>query len=441
MFDVEKEIDNLIKENNFINEQVTDLMIDFSEQNKLLQESVVSDVSDIFYNRVKYENGEINLLFITGYSGGGKSTMSNSEKKILREVVDMDKIILCTNKPDDYFIKMGNFAKAFMIDGPGKKYRSNPDEDITMKNNSDDFRKIISKDMITFCKSYASKNKRKKLIMEGVWIYRYLEPKDIEQYAVYIKGTSLLTSTKRAIKRDLSNSRNKDVSSLGKALYVVGKSFKASKDILLGHLEKFQKYFGEKYKKQLEENEKIDPIKQIGNTSKGMIHDAARYIKKKIKKEMTLHEAKEINKLAYNKYFTESSFKDITNEIVDKIKKLNIKNIDSVSYKPGANTIFVLYADGDNAKISKISISCDDRVNIETLAKMLGTRVSYDINKYQRMLQHTLTKDKREKEDNEVFKKEQESMEYKTADSIVTKIENPIFQYRNDISQGGKKIF
>jgi subfamily B ATP-binding cassette protein MsbA len=38
-------------------------------------ESSFKDEPDIFYNKVKYENGDINLLFITGYSGGGKSTV------------------------------------------------------------------------------------------------------------------------------------------------------------------------------------------------------------------------------------------------------------------------------------------------------------------------------------------------------------------------------
>ena len=46
--------------------------------NTFLNEKYLFNEPDIYYNRDKFESGEINLCFITGQSGGGKSTMAIS---------------------------------------------------------------------------------------------------------------------------------------------------------------------------------------------------------------------------------------------------------------------------------------------------------------------------------------------------------------------------
>lgn len=253
-------------------------LMELDDYQEIIQESSFDEEEDIFYNKAKYENGEINLLFITGYSGSGKSTMSEGEKKILREVVDMDRIILFTNKNDDYYIAMGPFAKEFMINGPGKKYREPETKETLVKNASDQFRKEISRDIVKFAKKYAKEHKTKKLVMEGVWVYRYVEPAEIDDCAVYIKGTSLKTSTKRAIERDHKNFEKEGKGNIvRKSAHAIMKSFMASRDLLLRPLERYQKYFGELYRKQ--KNEAIKYNQKIKNTTKGVIHDFAAKIK------------------------------------------------------------------------------------------------------------------------------------------------------------------
>ena len=251
-------------------------------------EGMIEEDPDIFYNKIKYENGDINLLFITGYSGGGKSTFSNSEKKFLREVVDMDKIILFTNKPDEYYKKLGKFAYSFMT-GPGKQFREREDKDITIKNMSDGYRKKISKSMINYAEQYASAHKNIKLVMEGVWIYRYINPADIEQYAIYIKGTSLKTSTERAVKRDNAIAIKNGTSNALKRIGYAGlKTVMAAKDALFGHMKKFQKYYLPKYIKQMQ-TESIKTSKKAKNTAKHFIHDAAKKIQDMTESTDELH--------------------------------------------------------------------------------------------------------------------------------------------------------
>lgn len=240
----------------------------------IFEESVFKEENDIFYNKWKYENGDINLLFITGYSGGGKSTMSRSEDKFAREVVDMDRIVLFTNKSDEYYENLGPFAKKFM-DGPGKKYRT--EKNVSMRNSSGVFRKKISIDLVDFAKSYAKENKRKKVVMEGVWIYRYIEPSDIEDYAVYIKGTSLKTSTERAIKRDKKYMSDNHDGSIKKGFHSFTKVVMASKDAILRDLEKYQNYFKDKYESQKDDHK--DYVKSAKNTVKNVVHDIVGTVK------------------------------------------------------------------------------------------------------------------------------------------------------------------
>lgn len=269
----------LTKGNNDENEFIDVLReyIDSNEYQDIFQEASNNE-EDIYYNKFKYESGDINILFITGYSGSGKSTMSKSQQKFLREVIDMDKIILFTNKSDEYFKKMGQFAIEFMINGPGKKYRT--EKDVTLKNMSDSFRKQISKEMVKFAKKYARNNKRKKLVLEGVWIYRYIEPSEIDDCAVYIKGTSLSTSTERDIKEFDKDGKGIVL----KQAHKISKYFMASKDMLFQPLKRHQKYFYDKYKKQ-EATGFIDYDKKLKNFTKGIIHDTANKIRKMTESE------------------------------------------------------------------------------------------------------------------------------------------------------------
>ena len=62
---------------------------------------------------------------------------------------------------------------------------------------------------------YANSHKKTKFVCEGVWLYRFVDPALLKNYAVFIKGTSATTSSYRAIKRDYA--LDKEAKGKGKA--------------------------------------------------------------------------------------------------------------------------------------------------------------------------------------------------------------------------------
>lgn len=111
----------------------------------------------------------------------------------------MDKVILPAGKDDDYYKSLGGFADHFMNNGAGKKYRD-VDAETRMTN---EYRSKVSKEAISNAISYAKSHRNIKVVVEGVWLYRYIDPALVQNYAVYIKGTNLPKSAYRAINRDL----------------------------------------------------------------------------------------------------------------------------------------------------------------------------------------------------------------------------------------------
>ena len=329
-----KKLNNAIEKNDniAIENAITDLA-ELPEYEEIMTESVFKDENDIFYNKVKFENGDTNLLFIVGYSGGGKSTISGEQKKVLREVVDMDRIVLNMSKSDDYFKNISNFAYKF-ITGPGKKYRceGKATEELLKKMDVVSYRPKISKELFEFAEKYASSHKTTKLIMEGVWIYRYIEPSEAKSYAVYIKGTSLKTATERALKRDRQLGTD-GKNAVSRSLHTLGKYILASGDALTKSLSKWQKYYKEKYEAQNEVGS-IKVSKSITNKVKdvsrdikhGVIKDDMKIIKDSIKDSYKYSKAqakkakKQIMKECVLEYVIDDNITDIDSYIEESIK-------------------------------------------------------------------------------------------------------------------------
>ena len=88
--------------------------------------------------------------------------------------------------------------------GSGKKYFYTPDDVKSGKVKEIDglYEKQLIDEFITYAKMYAASDKTKKFVIEGIWLYEFVEPSRLKDYAVYIKGTSALISTIRAASRD-----------------------------------------------------------------------------------------------------------------------------------------------------------------------------------------------------------------------------------------------
>lgn len=168
-----------------------------------IDESYFVNEKDIYYNKDKFDSGEINLCFITGHSGAGKSTMARdmSSKKV--EIYELDDLVW--NKMKFSLENMKEYGNLFYsyFTGRGSKFWYT-DEDV--KNGTvkaiDKYEEVLINDFIDYAKSYAKAHKDTKFVIEGIWFVDFCKPEDFKDYAFYIKGTSVLVSRWRAAKRD-----------------------------------------------------------------------------------------------------------------------------------------------------------------------------------------------------------------------------------------------
>ena len=214
-----------------------------------IEEGYIFNDKDIYYNKDKFDSGEINLCFITGLSGSGKSTMGRGMKDAEHYELDdvvYNKIHFSMENLKEY----GDLIYSFFT-GPGKKYYYTPDDvkNGLVKNPIEgDYDEQIINDFINYSISY-SKSHKGKYVLDGIWLYIYISPEKLKDYAVYIKGTSALISNIRAAKRDSQEEKTK----IGYAKHFMKRitdpfSFIQEKDV-----KKYRDYFGKLMKKNMRE--------------------------------------------------------------------------------------------------------------------------------------------------------------------------------------------
>lgn len=175
--------------------------------NESVNESVLKSDSDIYWNKDKFDSGEINLCFITGLSGSGKSSMAHSQESDKIEVYELDDLVYTKDHfTMDNLKEYGDLIYTF--------FKKHPEYYLTQKECEDQdiptekYEDKIFPDFISHAMQYAKSHKNKKFILEGIWLYVYSKPEQLKDYAVYIKGTSVLKSKIRASKRDSKNEAN-----------------------------------------------------------------------------------------------------------------------------------------------------------------------------------------------------------------------------------------
>lgn len=196
-------------------------------EEQIKAEATIFNSKDIFYNKDKFDSGEINLCFITGHSGSGKSTMAGDMEKNGVEKYELDDVI--SNKENftmANFKEYGDLIYSFFA-GPGKKYYYTA-EDVKsgkVKPYGGSYDHDLINDFIAYTIKYAKSHKDKRFVIEGVWLYGFARKEQLTDYAVYIKGTSALISTLRAAKRDSSDSDGLDriKGFIGRFMHLFGK--------------------------------------------------------------------------------------------------------------------------------------------------------------------------------------------------------------------------
>ena len=234
------------------------------------REGYVINERDIYYNKDKFDSGEINLCFITGHSGSGKSTMGNSMQKDNVEHYDLDDVVW--NKMHFTMANLKEYGDLIysFFSGPGKKYFYTPDDVKSGKHKEIGglYEEKIINDFVTYAMNYAKNHKNKQFVLEGIWLYEFIEPSKLKDYAVYIKGTSALISTIRAASRDSKEDypdkkdkikRFKSWWSRFKVLFCGGIETKHNGFVIEKKIKKYRQYFSKLEKdKPVTESKKCD---------------------------------------------------------------------------------------------------------------------------------------------------------------------------------------
>lgn len=177
-----------------------------NKQMKALQESFLFNEKDIYWNKDKFNSGEINLCFITGLSGSGKSTMAHKLEGRNIEAYELDDL-LCIKKhfTMDNLKEYGDLIYSY-FNGIGKRWYVD-DKELDYKAKYEwngHYEDIMIPEFVHYAMKYAKVHRDKKFILEGVWLYDsdWFKPEEFKDYAVFIKGTSLVISHIRASRRD-----------------------------------------------------------------------------------------------------------------------------------------------------------------------------------------------------------------------------------------------
>ena len=211
--------------------------------NNNLNESILINEDDIYYNKDKFDSGEINLCFITGLSGSGKSTMGRDMQSYGVEHYDLDDLQCIA----DHFTlnelkEYGDLIYSYFT-GDGKKFyktfKELKDEQIP----ESEYEDKLYPGFVHYAMKYAKAHKDRKFVLEGVWLYnkRWFTPEEFKDYAFYIKGTSMIISHIRAAKRDSKDAGSK----FKQGLAFVSCMAKNWKWYIIdeGQVNKFRKYF------------------------------------------------------------------------------------------------------------------------------------------------------------------------------------------------------
>ena len=173
---------------------------------QLPSESFIISEPDLYYKEESFNTGEINICFLLGHSGSGKSVMARSLEGDNINHIELDDLLLTK----DHFSmeELKNYSDMIydFFAGEGAKYYIGVEERDSLP--KEEYEDKVFVDFIRFAMEYAKQHRETKYIIDGIWIYLYFaDPSVFEDYTVFIKGTSFLKSKIRAMKRELQRDK------------------------------------------------------------------------------------------------------------------------------------------------------------------------------------------------------------------------------------------
>ncbi|SCW62994.1 hypothetical protein SAMN02910456_02257 [Ruminococcaceae bacterium YRB3002] len=197
-------------------------------------ESLLISEPDLYYNKKRFDEGKINLCFVIGYSGSGKSVLTREYEGDNLEKVELDDIVCIKDHltMDDLKAK-GDMLYSF-FSGVGAGYYISREERSMTADHGEVFVKFIK-----YAFEYAAAHPEKRFILEGIWTYLFFDdPSEFLGCAVFMKGTSLAKSKLRRLKRESADSAEVAIDRLLEFGYY-------AKDTALhdGNVDKWRRFF------------------------------------------------------------------------------------------------------------------------------------------------------------------------------------------------------
>lgn len=236
---------------------------------------------DLYYNKKAFDEGDINLCFVIGYSGSGKSVLTQEYEGDNIEKISLDDLVCVKDHYSMEDLKDMSGMLCSFFEGPGAKYYISREERDIFADRSEVFVEFIK-----YAKKYSSSHKDTKFILEGIWTYLFFDdPSKFDKYAVYMKGTSLIKSKLRRMKRESYNTPTESWDRLLEfGIYAGDTTFKDS------NVDKWRRHFEKKKETVIRQEKnyftllKQNIMAQINNINDCFVHGDADGIKNISKK-------------------------------------------------------------------------------------------------------------------------------------------------------------
>lgn len=153
---------------------------------------------DTIINLQNFENGLFNFILVIGLPGSGKGCFGREiSKKYNAKHLELDIFDQCGNMSDVDIRKAGDpFSDYILNTSEGRWYRKNAE---TLSLNE---KLQGNHDFILYAIGYAKAHKDQIFILDGTPIYAAMEPEEIKNYPLVIKGTNASQSFENKVGRD-----------------------------------------------------------------------------------------------------------------------------------------------------------------------------------------------------------------------------------------------
>ena len=190
-----------IQKNTTVKEAVEEMKVKDYIFGSKFTESVEMDGTDCVINLDNFERGLFNFILVIGLPGSGKGTFGRElSKKYNAKHLEIDIFDQCGNMSDADIKSKGEPFTTYILSTPeGQWYRKNA---ATLSVNE---KLIGNRNFIEYCIAYCKSHKDQIFVIDGTPIYAAMEPEDVQNYPIIIKGTTAQNSFMNKVNRDIND--------------------------------------------------------------------------------------------------------------------------------------------------------------------------------------------------------------------------------------------